>query len=479
MIRPRSRRTPGDTPDPRHVAPVDDTHWDTARWVPTAAYPSNEYLSTIYGCGSLDALFVHGADRITCPFPQAPQRKNETRPKGLFTHELTSSAARLTFVDPRVLHGSQSWILRQHVGYYLTERWELTGIPSAEDTPGNRFPTVVEDAAGRLVIVAGHHRAAAALIRGVGLLCRLVSHDDPLGLKADKAVAFAPRILWGTSSRLPHVTASTAAEIIRLVSQKSRVLCESRDEAIKATLWFHPGLDASHFGLLEGDTLPDPTVSLVPGQFSAFQPIVDVVGKYLLCTDCGGLVSPNCHFHDAPDVCSCMPDPPGYDREALMPCTLCQSCRLVVVSGHYRLRTVVCSRCRTMTNTVNRELGVQVFPQGIHSMVNGSGSISTDPERTPDLEAAIDAFAASLTGMFSSVQRWHDWSKDLLVERLRALDIPPRKLIPLDIYLNACTSAGLTAASGFHELIERAATDMPPYAGELRAVRNELLKAPS
>lgn len=479
MIHRRNRRRTDGTPDPRHQLPVDDLALVAGRWAPKADYPSNQYLAAVYGSRSIESLFVHGADRIVCPFPQAPRLKNVPGPKSLFSYELISSPARLTFVDPRQLHGSQSWILRQHVTYYLGDRWELTGIPSAEDTAANRFPTVVKDDDGRLVIVAGHHRAAAALIKGEQLLCRLISKKDPLGIRVNKAVAFTPRILWGTTSGLTHVRADTAAEVIRIVSQDSRVLCASRDEAIRAALWFHPTLDAAHFGLSEGTELPRAIEGFMPGQFSAFQPILNVAGQYQLCTDCGGLTADRCHFHSAPDVCRCMPAPAGYDHEKLMPCVLCQSCRMVVVSGHYRLRTVVCGRCRLMTNGVNRALGLLVFPQGIHSMVNGGGMLTTGPQRSPDQLAAIEAFTASLGTMVSSIGRWGDWSRSLLIDRLRALGFGPGGLIPVETYHAACMTAGLTAEAGFHELIERAATEMPPYAGELRAARNDILKGAS
>lgn len=81
--------------------------------------------------------------------------------------------------------------------------------------------------------------------------------------------------------------------------------------------------------------------------------------------------------------------------------------------------------------------------------------------------------------MVSSVQCWHDWSHELLVQRLRSLGIAPSRVIPLEEYLAACAAAGLTADSGFHELIERVASEMPPFAGELRTLRSQLLKTPS
>lgn len=477
MFRHRPRHTPTDTPDPRHVLPIDDDSWNTRTWTPRAEYPSSQFLASIYGCRSLQPLFVHGADRIVCPFPPAPRLRDEPSPKTMLTDELATAPARLTWVDPRSLYGSQSWILRQHVSYYVTDRWERTGIPSAEDTPANRFPIVVRDTKGRFIIIGGHHRAAAALVAGTGLLCRLVSHNDRLGLRINKAVAFTPTILWGRSTHLGHVVAHTADEILRLVSQGNRVLCPSRDEAIRAALWMHPRLPAGHFGLEHGSELDAVITGYTPGQFSAFQPVVNVVGSYQMCTTCGGLLADKCHFHGAPDVCACLPDPPGYDREQLMPCYLCQSCRMVVVSGHFRLRTVVCGRCRDMTNRVNREIGFMVFPQGIHSMVN-SGTLPT-PERSADVAAAIEEFLTTFGQMSNSVQRWGRWSDDLLVERMRALGFDAGRTIPLEEYLDACTAAGLTAESGFHELIERAAREMPPFAGELRSVRADLLRTAS
>jgi hypothetical protein len=94
---------------------------------------------------------------------------------------LLAEAADMGEVDPRTLHASQNWIVRAHVAYYLTGEWEHAGRTSADrDIELSRFPVVVQDAASRSVIVAGHHRARRRPAHGSTASC-----SDAADLDAD------------------------------------------------------------------------------------------------------------------------------------------------------------------------------------------------------------------------------------------------------------------------------------------------------
>ncbi len=189
-------------------------------------------LDRLWGCGRLDAAF--GAlPKVAVPWPVAGRLKHEPPAWRRATPEALAQPVHLTEVDPRLLHASQSWVLRQHVDYYLTGRWELTGITSADrDKDWNRYPVVVRDHRDRLVIAVGHHRSLAAVVEGRPVLARVIDGQ------ADEAVALVPHVLWGRSSRLPHTVCSSVDEGVAVASSGGLVLCHHREvaEAVVALL---------------------------------------------------------------------------------------------------------------------------------------------------------------------------------------------------------------------------------------------------
>lgn len=131
----------------------------------------HDLANRLYGCGTLDKVFTNH-DRVVAPWPRAPRRKHQPAFDRSVLAGLEGVPADLVEVDPRCLWSSQPWVLRGHVAYYLTGRWERTGLTSADrHIELNRFPVVIEQGA-RMVIAAGHHRATAALIDGRPLLVR-------------------------------------------------------------------------------------------------------------------------------------------------------------------------------------------------------------------------------------------------------------------------------------------------------------------
>ena len=127
----------------------------------------------------LDRLFA-GHDKVLVPWPRAGRLKHPDPTEQTRLKSYLARPPQLTDVDPRDLRAGQPWILRQHVEFYLSGVWERTGTTSADmGHAANRFPVVVVSAGGERVIVSGHHRAAAALIGGWPLRCRLVEDNYP------------------------------------------------------------------------------------------------------------------------------------------------------------------------------------------------------------------------------------------------------------------------------------------------------------
>jgi hypothetical protein len=142
-----------------------------------------------WGTGELDAFF-NGASKALLPWPSAGRLKGEPRTPVASVEHLLSTPPRLHEVDPCALYASQPWVLRTHVGYYLTGEWELTGRTSADmHSTANRYPTFAERR-GQLVIVTGHHRCLAALIQGRPVLARVVTDDrHPVAITPHLAIA--------------------------------------------------------------------------------------------------------------------------------------------------------------------------------------------------------------------------------------------------------------------------------------------------
>ena len=131
----------------------------------------------LWGCGDPDRLF--GAHpRASAPWPRAPRRKHQPAVDLGAVAALVQSPVALRDVDPRGLWSGQPWVLREHVSYYRTGRWERTGETSADRfSELNQYPVVFDDHRGRPVIVAGHHRATAALLAGRPLTVRVPATD--------------------------------------------------------------------------------------------------------------------------------------------------------------------------------------------------------------------------------------------------------------------------------------------------------------
>ena len=139
-------------------------------FAPVASSPHHPeaaaHLQTLFGCHRLLKLFGQ-SDTAACPWPTAdvsiPQEIIDT---------VVASPDDVNEVDPRLLFATRPTLNRKRAEYYLSDAWETTGRTAADPLAAqNRTPIVITDALGRLVIVTGHHRALAALIRGRTLRC--------------------------------------------------------------------------------------------------------------------------------------------------------------------------------------------------------------------------------------------------------------------------------------------------------------------
>lgn len=139
----------------------------------------------------LDTLF-RGAPKTTVPWPVHGQLKTMPKIDPRLVEAVLATPAVLTQVDPTSLSANQPWVVAEHVAYYLGDRWSHTGRTSADQGDrGNRFPLVLPDHRGRPTIVAGHHRATAALLLGRPLLARVApgTWDVPAALTPTLFVA--------------------------------------------------------------------------------------------------------------------------------------------------------------------------------------------------------------------------------------------------------------------------------------------------
>jgi hypothetical protein len=133
--------------------------------------------------GTHEALRAVFRDHPTTPTPwgAAGYLKSEKTGPGLAAHrELIrkelEQPPNLVDVDPRELHATQPSIIREATAHYLGAQWRAGGETFADKgNPGNRNPVVYRRARdGAHLILSGHHRATAALMRGKPLKARLV-----------------------------------------------------------------------------------------------------------------------------------------------------------------------------------------------------------------------------------------------------------------------------------------------------------------
>lgn len=146
----------------------------------------------LHGRKDMSALFGEQSPIALQPFPSAGRRKGERLyNQEAVTAELSRPEPRTVDIDPRILSGSQPNVTRAGVAHYFEgDEYEKQGRTFADQhNVGNQFPFVVskrrtrpnaygpEHVEHEHVIISGHHRATAALLRGQRLTTRWLEEE--------------------------------------------------------------------------------------------------------------------------------------------------------------------------------------------------------------------------------------------------------------------------------------------------------------
>lgn len=131
----------------------------------------------LHGAGDINAL-TRGVS-TPAPWPRIGRTKGQPVFDQARVTAALSSPRMLTETDPRFLHANQSSVTREGVQYYMGDEYQRTGRTFADrGDVGNRNPVIYRRNSGENIILSGHHRAAAALIRGEQLHALHVHEDD-------------------------------------------------------------------------------------------------------------------------------------------------------------------------------------------------------------------------------------------------------------------------------------------------------------
>lgn len=175
-----------------------------------------------YGANDISALFPEDGLRSTVPWPQAAKSKDfDGFNQRIVNKAVEQADPALHPIDPRTLLATQPQITRSGVDYYLSGKYEETGKTFADATKGgNAAPTVyirpnaVDPTKAEHVLLTGHHRAAAALLRGEPLQARII--EGP----------------WGEvrPGRPPRLMARRAGETVEPVTYMRRLASATKRE---------------------------------------------------------------------------------------------------------------------------------------------------------------------------------------------------------------------------------------------------------
>lgn len=130
-----------------------------------------------YGRG-LDAVWpIDGSPTKVVPWKVQGRRRDVQDYDGALVREALLNPPELQLIDPRGLRATQPNITRSGVDYYFNdESYRLTGKTHEHgEKLGNRYPFIYLREDGEALILAGHHRAAAALLKGEPLEAIVIS----------------------------------------------------------------------------------------------------------------------------------------------------------------------------------------------------------------------------------------------------------------------------------------------------------------
>jgi hypothetical protein len=133
-----------------------------------------------YGAGDVDKMF-NGSPITPTPWAGMRRRKDlKDYDEGLVEHAIRHpDQFPVVGVDPRNLRASQPNVTRAGVSYYMADDYRRTGETYADQHQSGNAVPVVYRRGDEDIILSGHHRAAASLLRGEQFQSRLV--EGPWG----------------------------------------------------------------------------------------------------------------------------------------------------------------------------------------------------------------------------------------------------------------------------------------------------------
>lgn len=125
-------------------------------------------INAAWGSNDMDTI-MHGSPMTIAPWPQAGRRKDRHDYDHEVVRKALQSPPKLEPIDPRTLSATQPNITRQALEHYMSDKGK-TETFGDHGNPGNTHPVVYHRDDGTHMLLSGHHRAAAALLKGEPLM---------------------------------------------------------------------------------------------------------------------------------------------------------------------------------------------------------------------------------------------------------------------------------------------------------------------
>lgn len=121
--------------------------------------------------------YYHYRGGCTLPLPCYGSPKGQYDPDIVMAQ--TTGRKNIERVDPRTLTGTQIGVTKQGMNHYLSAEYEKSGITFADhQMESNEIPLVYFRSDGVRLILTGHHRSVAALVKGKMLECVAVHEPE-------------------------------------------------------------------------------------------------------------------------------------------------------------------------------------------------------------------------------------------------------------------------------------------------------------
>ncbi len=128
--------------------------------------PAHDEATELHGTGPDTLLHDDCPPLLAAPFPRAKRlKKHHCYAKDLKDQAITGGVT--TLIDPRKLSATQPSVTNPGIRFYLDDPYPTKGDTYQGDCdPGNRLPLIYVREGQEALILAGHHRATVALLRG-------------------------------------------------------------------------------------------------------------------------------------------------------------------------------------------------------------------------------------------------------------------------------------------------------------------------